>query len=174
LFVGRLEKQKNLSALIQAMAQVQAHIPARLKLIGKGSLESDLRKQAARLGVEVEFAGMVPHEHLPEELNAADVFVLPSFIEGHPKTLIEAMSCGRPCVVSNCPGNRALVRHEDTGLMFDAHDVPGLAWQLLRVLSDQELAERLGRAARERAVREWDLNRLIEREVELLKSLALQ
>jgi glycosyltransferase involved in cell wall biosynthesis len=107
-----------------------------------------------------------------EKLREADVFVLPSFTEGHPKALIEAMAIGLPCVVSDCAGNRALVRDGHTGLLFDARDPRALAACLERVLTDEPLAAALGRHARDLIASEYDLERLVATEIELLKRVA--
>ena len=172
VYVGRLEPEKNLPTLLAAAARVGAHRPVRLELVGAGSLESALRAEAAALGVAAQFSGVVDHRHLPERLRAAQAFVLPSFTEGHPKVLIEAMAAGLPCVASNCPGNRALVEDGDTGLLFDPREPEALAACLDRVLGDPALAAALGRRARERAVREYDLGALVQREIALLRSVA--
>jgi hypothetical protein len=63
----------------------------------------------------------VDHQLIPGWLHDADVFVLPSFTEGHPKALIEAMAAGVPSIVSDCAGNRAIVKDGDAGLLFDPH-----------------------------------------------------
>jgi len=172
LYVGRLEPEKNLTTLLAAAARVGARRPVRVELVGAGSLEPALRAEAAALGVSADFAGVVDHRRLPERLRAAQAFVLPSFTEGHPKVLIEAMAAGLPCVASDCPGNRALVEDGATGLLFDPRQPDALAACLDRVLGDPALAAALGRRARERAVREYDLDALVQREIALLRSVA--
>jgi len=172
LYVGRLEAEKNLATLVTAAAKVASRFPVRLALIGAGSLQPDLRAQAEALGVGVEFPGVVDHRRLSERYREADVFVLPSFTEGHPKVLIEAMASGLPCVASDCPGNRALVRDGETGLLFDARNPDALAAALERVLGEGPLAAALGRRAREVIVKEYDLGMLVEREIRLLKQIA--
>jgi glycosyltransferase involved in cell wall biosynthesis len=104
-------------------------------------------------------------------MNQADIFVLPSLVEGHPKVLIEAMSCGMPCAVSNCEGNRAVVGHDKTGLLFDPADVTDMAAQLEGVIGNENLARDLGRAARRQICAEFDLRRLLERETALLQAV---
>jgi glycosyltransferase involved in cell wall biosynthesis len=172
VYVGRLEPEKNLATLLAAAARVGARRPVRLELIGAGSLERALRAEATRLGVATDFAGVIDHRHVPDRLRAAQAFVLPSFTEGHPKVLIEAMAAGLPCVASSCPGNRALVADGETGLLFDPGEPEALAACLERVLGDPALAAALGRRARERVVREYDLGALVQREIALLRSVA--
>jgi glycosyltransferase involved in cell wall biosynthesis len=170
IFVGRLTTQKNLPRLIEAVARMQTK--AELHLIGGGELHDELAAQAAALGVSVRFLGVIAHTELPAHLVAASVFALPSLTEGHPKALIEAMSCGLPCVASDCDGNRLLIRHGETGLLVAPDDVNGLAHSLDRLLADRDYAMQLGAAARRYIVETLDIHQLIEREVELLRSAA--
>jgi glycosyltransferase involved in cell wall biosynthesis len=101
-------------------------------------------------------------------MNQADLFVLPSLVEGHPKALIEAMSCGLPCVVSACEGNREVVEDGRTGLIFEATDTGQMVRQLERAIQDKRLAREMGRAAREKVLRSYDLERLLRMEVDVL------
>jgi len=101
-------------------------------------------------------------------MNQADIFVLPSLVEGHPKVLIEAMSCGLPCVASACQGNRELLEDGRTGLLFEATDVTQMVAQLERVIESQDLARSLGRAARQKVLGSYDLERLLRREMDVL------
>lgn len=172
LYVGRLEAEKNLATLVTAAAKLAGRFPLRLTFIGAGSLQEELRAQAEALGVVAEFPGVVDHRRLPERYREADAFVLPSFTEGHPKVLLEAMSCGIPCVASDCPGNRALVTDEETGLLFDPQSPETLAATLERVLCKEALASALGQRAREMIVRQYDLGMLVEREIRVLKQVA--
>ena len=172
LYIGRFSEEKNLAALVTAAAKLASRFPLRLTFIGAGSLRAELGARAAALGVAAEFVGVVDHRNLPARYRQADAFVLPSFTEGHPKVLIEAMASGLPCVVSDCAGNRALVRDGETGLLFDPRNPDVLAAALERVLGDEPLAAALGRRAREVIVREYDLAVLVEREIRVLKQIA--
>lgn len=168
LYVGRLEREKNLATLLVAAARLADRVPLGVTLIGAGSLETPLRAQADALGVRADLPGVVDHRELPARYREADAFVLPSFTEGHPKALIEAMASGLPCVASDCPGNRALIRDGETGVLFDPSSAEALAAALGRVLGDEGRAREMGRRARAAAVREYDLGMLVEREVRLL------
>lgn len=169
IFVGRLEPQKNLLMLIDALAQVR---PApHLIVVGDGSQREALISAAARRGVSIEMRGVLPNEALPAALQAADVFVLPSLIEGHPKALLEAMSCGLPCVGLDVPGTRDAIIHEQTGLLC-APTAEGLAAGLRRVLEDADLANRLGQSARAWIETNYSTRRVMKKEIELLYQLA--
>ena len=101
LHVGRMSKQKNHKRLVEIFDAVQKRNPAaRLLLLGDGVLEPDIRKQVEDLGLneKVLFIGQTPD--VPDFLQAADVFVLPSFHEGFPIVLVEAQAAGLPCVIA--------------------------------------------------------------------------
>jgi glycosyltransferase involved in cell wall biosynthesis len=172
LYIGRLSEEKNLSALVQAAGALRGRVPSRLVMIGAGPLRERLETEARTAGVTVEFPGVVDHREIPRWLGGADAFVLPSFTEGHPKALIEAMAAGVPCVASDCAGNRALVRDAGAGLLFDPRDPAGLATALERVLTDDTLASALGGRGHDLVARDYDLARLVQREIELLRRVA--
>jgi glycosyltransferase involved in cell wall biosynthesis len=172
VYLGRLSEEKNLSTLVQAVAALRGRAPCRLVMIGAGPMRSRLEAEARMAGVVAEFPGVVDNRVVPEWLRRADAFVLSSFTEGHPKALLEAMASGLPCIVSDCPGNRALVTDGATGLLFDPRDPLALAAQLERVLRDEPLAAALGRAARGCVAAAYDLDRLVGAEIELLEQVA--
>ncbi len=172
LYVGRLSKEKNLGTLIEAVGKLVGRFDLRLAFIGDGPLRVSLEAQAQRLRVPVEFLPVVDHRELPGYLRKADAFVLPSLTEGHPKVLLEAMSCGLPCVASSVGGNRAILRDGETGLLFDPLDAGALAERLERIFGDHELARRLGERARREVLERYDLTMLVAREIDLLKRVA--
>jgi glycosyltransferase involved in cell wall biosynthesis len=169
LYVGRLSAEKNVSAVLTSMTCLATS--AVLVVAGAGPLRESLEGRATELGVSVEFRGVVEQTKLPAVYAEADAFVLASFTEGHPKVLLEAMACGLPCIVSDCAGNRSLVTHGVTGLLFDPHDPRQLADRLRQVLDDRDLGRRLGEAARAVAVG-YDLRITVEREIALLQDVA--
>jgi glycosyltransferase involved in cell wall biosynthesis len=169
LYVGRLSAEKNLSAVLTSMACLATG--ATFVVAGAGPLRESLEGRAKELGVSVDFQGVVEQTKLPAIYAEADVFVLASFTEGHPKVLLEAMACGLPCVVSDCAGNRSLVTHGLTGLLFDPRDPRQLADRLRQVLDDHDLGRRLGQAARA-MVTSYDLGATVGREIALLHDVA--
>jgi glycosyltransferase involved in cell wall biosynthesis len=172
LYVGRLSREKNLSALVEAAAKLAGRFEVALRFIGDGPMRTQLADHAESLGVAAEFTPVVEHRRLPAVFARADVFVLPSFTEGHPKVLLEAMSCGVPCVASDVGGNRAILVDGVTGLLFDLEDPGALAEALARILGDGDLAARLGAHARAEVQERYDLGRLVAWEIELLRSVA--
>jgi glycosyltransferase involved in cell wall biosynthesis len=100
---------------------------------------------------------------MPNLLAGADIVVLPSYREGLPKTLIEAASCARPLITTDAPGCREVVAHDVDGLRVPARDAQALARAIARLQDDPVLARRLGLAAREKALAEFDERIVIAR-----------
>lgn len=172
LFVGRLNPQKNLFQLLDAVAQVQA--PCHLRIVGDGPLRKPLAEKAQSLTISYQFDDTVPHHELPAIFQSADLFVLPSLIEGHPKVLLEAMSCGLPCIVSDSEGNRTLIQHNQNGLLAQRGNGRQLAPHIDQLLTSPKLAAHLGQAARQHILAHYDIHQLIQQEITLLRSLAKQ
>jgi glycosyltransferase involved in cell wall biosynthesis len=112
LYIGRLNPEKNVNSLIRAMDG----LPMRLTIVGDGKLRDSLESLAKTLDVDVRFTGNIPNKKLPAMLQAADLYVQPSHFEGYPKTVLEAMSCGVPVIVSDVSGNNDIVTNAVTGV----------------------------------------------------------
>src|SRR3989338_100625 len=168
MFVGRLEKQKNLFSLAAAVSALEYKL--KLIFIGDGNQKSKLLKFASRKKVDLEIIKPVPHDKLPSFLNSADIFVLPSFIEGHPKVLLEAMSIGLPCIGSNVEGIREIISHNKNGIITQT-DSKSIRNGLLKLLGNKSLQKRLGQNARKFVVNNFDSRLLLEKETNLLLKL---
>jgi glycosyltransferase involved in cell wall biosynthesis len=117
----------------------------------------------------VEWLGHV--DDMPALLGSVDVVVLPSYREGLPKTLIEAAACARPLITTDVPGCRQVVSHEEDGLLAPAREHEPLALAIARLHDDEDLAHRLGQAAREKALAHFDERIVIERTIEVYREL---
>ncbi len=168
-FVGRLDEQKNLGALIEAMEGLDAE----LVVVGSGRLRGDLEREARQRGVAARFLGNVPHRQLPGILNSSSLFVLPSHYEGHPKALLEAMACGRACVGTDVPGTRELIRHGETGLLCGT-SADQIRSATRSLLDDRALAATLGARARESVVEGFSLPKVVDLELRLLEGLVAE
>jgi glycosyltransferase involved in cell wall biosynthesis len=146
LAVGRLATQKGFGTLIEAAARWGSG--ARLIIAGEGPLEAELKARAASLGVDVEFAGV--RSDVPALLAGAAIFALPSQWEGQALILQEALRAGAPIVATRVGGNPA-VAGEDAALFVPPGDANAFADAVRRVLDDPALAERLRKAAFDRA-----------------------
>ncbi|MFB0546133.1 MAG: glycosyltransferase family 4 protein [Anaerolineae bacterium] len=165
-FIGRLEAIKNLPNLFEAIQGLDIE----LWMIGEGSLRQPLAEQACQLGLNVRFLGRVPHHQLPTYLNSCDLYVQPSLIEGHPKTILEAMSCGLPVIGGDAPGVRDLIKHGETGYLCGTSSQEIRA-AICTVLDNNVMRHRLGRQARQFVVEQFSLPRVLELELTLYEDL---
>lgn len=163
LTVGRIVPVKGQSLLVEAVAELRRRgLEARLTIVGDGPRLADLRSLAARLDVgdQVDFAGSVGQHEIAARYARADVFALPSFAEGLPVVLMEAMASGLPVVASRITGVPELVEEGVSGLLVAPGRGDELAGALERVLREPPEARRaMGLAGREKVVREFDVER---------------
>jgi glycosyltransferase involved in cell wall biosynthesis len=165
--IGRLDYQKNLPALVEAVSPLDVE----LVLVGEGPQKAHLAELAKAARAKITLAGNLPNQDLPALLGTLDLFVLPSFYEGHPKALIEAMSCGLPVIGARVQGIRELITDELNGLLCEA-DAVSIRAAIQRVMEDAALAKRIGQAAREYVLSNFSLPRVVEQELALLTELA--
>lgn len=101
-------------------------------------------------------------DDMAEVLSAAHIVCLPSYREGLPKVLLEAMACGRACITTDAPGCRDCVRDGDNGLLVPVKDAAALTAAIERLIDDRNLRQRMGERGRERAVAEFSQDRVID------------
>ena len=165
--VGRMDTNKNQAMAIRAFAKIAGEFPeSRLILYGDGPLKEQLKALADGLGVgdRVLLPGTV--NDVADRIEKARIFLLTSFTEGMPNTLLEAMSLGLACISTDCPcgGPKDVIQDGVNGCLVGVDDPEGLSFRLRELLSDPKEAERMGReAARlqesyrpERVNREWE------------------
>ena len=165
LFVGHLRYYKGLPYLLQALVELPG---VHLAVVGSGPLEGAWRAQAGELGLEgrVHFAGEARDCDLPAYYHASDLFVLPACerSEAYGLVQIEAMAAGRPVVCTELGTGTSFVnQHGLTGLVVPPRDPHALADACRSLLADPDRRRRLGAAARERALGEFTLERMVER-----------
>jgi glycosyltransferase involved in cell wall biosynthesis len=169
LFVGRIAPEKNLDSLLEAIRPLEA----KLVLIGEGRLRPELQKRFGTLDGRVTWEGNVPNAELPGYINRATAFVLPSLYEGHPKALLEAMSCGTPVIGTNSSGIKELIRHGANGYLCGT-DAVSLRKGIHEVLTRPDLRSELGRNARQFVLDNYALEKIAAIEAELLRNVADQ
>ena len=147
LYVGGLIHRKGVDVLLRALASDTGFQEQGLSLFlaGEGPQLSSLRAQASAMELEirVNFVGKVSKNQMHLWMGAADMLVLPSYSEGRPNVVLEAMACGTPVIATAVNGTREVVTDEDDGLLFEPGDAVGLARCMTRLLVEPELAERL-------------------------------
>lgn len=160
--VGNLRRVKNQLLFIQAMARVLAsHPDCKAIIVGQAlpsepDLEDRLRAKISELGLEDRVVLSGFRTDVTSLISRLQVFCLTSDNEGMPNTILEAMIAGKPVVATSVGGVPELVEDEVTGFLTPAGDAKELAVAIDRVLADASLAEALGRAGCERALRRHD------------------
>lgn len=177
LYVGRLAAEKGLLILLESLHQMRnMQVPVHLTLVGDGEDRDLLEQRVAQMGLRdmVHFAGFANEAGVRAYLQAADVFVLPSFAEGVPVSLMEAMACGVPVVSTYVGGINELVEPEVTGMLVPASDATALALTLNKLLSNPELRQQLARKGRERVEESYHLGRQIQKLSSLFEKAIVQ
>lgn len=164
--VGRLELQKNVGTLIQAVSLLDVE----LVIVGDGSQRQELEYARRNTTARIRFLGNISNKLLPKMLSDSDLFVLPSLYEGHPKALLEAMSCGLPVVGTRVSGIQELIRDGENGLLSET-DPESLREKIMLLLGNPDLRMRLGKAARNYVKKNFSLNHIIDLEVSLINEL---
>ncbi|MFX0186838.1 MAG: glycosyltransferase [Candidatus Hodarchaeota archaeon] len=167
LFIGRLSPEKNLFNLLNAIKNLRF---ISLDIIGSGPDENKLKIKAKELGININFLGMIPNDQLPKIINQYSIFVLPSFYEGNPKVLLEAMSCGLACIGTNVRGINNIIKHEKNGYLCETNST-SISNAISKVYNNRELREKIGKAARSYIVNNCSLNSIIDKEYSLYKSI---
>lgn len=165
-FVGRLVQQKNLLALLEALRD----LPCTLSIIGSGKQREELEEVARNNGEKVSFLGNIPNHELPRVLNQHELFVLPSLWEGMPKVLLEAMACGLPVVGTKIDGTKEVIEHGKNGILCDT-DSSSIRDAIITLVHDEALKCKLGENARITIVDSYSLDRLVEKELQLMKKV---
>lgn len=162
VFLGRLIEQKGIVVLLDAFSSVLRKVPeAELEIIGYGLEKDRLKRKVIELRMEnsISINDRVRYDELPEKYRSARALALPSMIpEGLGMSAVEAGACGIPTVTFGLGGTKELVLHEDTGLVID-QSTEALAEGLIKILTDDDLVDRLGENARKKVTGQysWDV-----------------
>jgi phosphatidyl-myo-inositol dimannoside synthase len=181
LGLSRLVPRKGFDTAIRAMAQVSDEFPtALLAIAGSGRDRQRLEMLARELGAPVRFLGRVPNDDLPSLYGCVDVFAMLCRNrwagleqEGFGIVFVEAAAAGVAQIAGRSGGAHEAVAHDETGLIVDdPTDVGAVAGSLRRLLGDAALRNRLGGAARQRAIEQFSYDMLAERLGRALGALA--
>jgi glycosyltransferase involved in cell wall biosynthesis len=180
-FVGRLVREKGIIELVQALGQLAPRFSKLRLLIVGDVLESDYDAgkeefiaQARQLGVleRIAFAGMV--DDTRPYLAAMDIFCLPSYREGMPVSLLEAMAMGLACVATNIRGCREEIVDGVSGRLVAPRDARALAEAFASLLENQQAARAMGEAARRRVLDKFDEKLVLAHELAIYRRLLEQ
>ncbi len=173
-FSGRLIVEKGLLDLVKCAEYVcKAHPSICFVLAGSGPLENSLRKliEKKRLQSNFSLVGNVGRNDILKYYQNSRIFVLPSIYESFPNTLLEAMACGLPVVTTRVCDAPRIVKDGENGLLVPPRNPFSLAQALLRLLEDETLRKKMGKACRKRVENLYSLDSLCERILECYDSL---
>lgn len=175
--IARLVQEKGISEFLDA-AQLLAKdykdiqfmvVGSKLSSDHSASVEERIIQAKSQLSQRIIFTGHA--EEIPLLLSAMDVFCLPSWREGMPRSIIEAMMMGRPVVATNIRGSRELVVDGVTGYLIPVKDAFALANAISKIYEDRNLALRMGTRAREIAVHHFDETKIISTQIQKIEEV---
>ncbi|HEX6447320.1 MAG TPA: DMT family transporter [Streptosporangiales bacterium] len=146
LFVGRLDAEKHIEDIVDALPAIREKVDAELVVAGKGNLRDALGRRAAARGVgqHVRFLGFVPDADLPALYSTADVFCMPGTAELQSLVTLEAMATGRPVVAADAMALPHLCQDGRNGFLHEPRDVAELGRHVAAILADDDLRRRMG------------------------------
>ena len=172
LFVGRLSEEKGVNVLIDSLALLKSqHIKFKLTILGDGPSRENLEQQINRLQLNdsVELLGYVDQVTIREHLSMTDIFILPSFAEGIPVSLMEAMATGVPVITTHVGGISELVIDQQTGLLCYPSDPIGLANAIKTYISDASFKQEVISRSRMHVETAFNVDQQIDKLAKLLR-----
>jgi len=175
LWMGRLTPEKRVDWLIKAFKKIKGRI-SNLKLViaGGSSATDEYIKGLKKLtedDKQIIFTGYVGGQKKEELFSNALLFVLPSYLEGLPIALLEAMSYKLPCLVSNIPPHKEVINEEVDGFLFQSDDFYDLVKKLGELLQNRERLRNIGENARRKVEKEYNWNEVVRKTEEVYRKL---
>lgn len=167
--IGELDDNKNHITVIKALATL-GRKDFKYVVCGVGPNKDMLLAEAEHMGLKENVILAGYRSDIPDVLNAADIFVFPSFHEGMPVSALEAMACGLPIICSEIRGNVDIIREGDNGFLFQPSDVETLARKLEYLLDDAEKRKIMGLKNKEN-VKDFSLESVTEELIRIYKSV---
>lgn len=156
--ISRLSPEKGLDVLLKALSVLlHGNLSCKLIIIGEGYLRDKLMEQIVELNLSRNVFMEGFQDDVRPYLCAADVFVLTSYLEGLPFSVLEAMACGLPCVVTNVGGNSEAVTHNVNGLVVNSGSAEEVVEAIFYLLTRPQERARMGNASRSRVLKEFDI-----------------
>jgi N-acetyl-alpha-D-glucosaminyl L-malate synthase BshA len=161
---------KNIPQVIHIFAEVRRRVPTKLVMVGDGPEKAGAEQLARELGVERDVLFLGNQDCMEELLPLADVFLLPSSSESFGLVALEAMSAEVPVVASNAGGIPEVVEHGVTGFLHDSGHTAGFVSSVLKLLTQEPLRRRMGRAGRRIARERFDTDEMVNRYIQVYES----
>lgn len=175
LFVGWVEEAKGVGDLMEAFDQIRKKYDVRLQIVGDGNAMSFVREFAADRGIgeDLDISGWLEGEALLDAYREADVLLLPSWSEGLPNAMIEAMAAGLAVIATRVGSVPDFLSDRKEGLLINPKDSAGLVAACEQVVTDAALRRSMGRAAHAFALREFGVDVAVDRILKAVESVTL-
>ncbi|MEW6417127.1 MAG: glycosyltransferase family 4 protein [Nitrospirota bacterium] len=161
IFIGRLTEQKNLLNLFEALKDSKYC----LDIIGDGELKEKLINYSVQNQVRINFLSKIPNSEMPHILNQYHTFIFPSYYEGNPKALLEAMSCRLAVIGTNVEGINNVIKHKENGYLCKT-DSQSIRDAIDVVMEDELLRKRMGVQARKFVINHCSINEIVKKEID--------
>lgn len=171
--IARLKKEKGIHLLLEALPEISQEVPrAKAVIVGDGEYRRRLEEMTQRLNLQdrVRFVGLVPYADLGKYLQLADVFVNSTIREnGYDLTIIQAMAYGKVVVVSCLQSLLGVIESGENGFLVPRGDVRELSRSVARVLQDEGIRKKVGKAAQTKAVNFFSVENMVRATEDVLK-----
>ena len=179
MFAGTITPRKGVDRLVKAAEMVlRDHKDVTFLLVGNLKLDEEFVNRVVKyvkdkgLNRNIRFTGFVPYEDLKALYSACDIFVLPSFGEGDPIALKEALASGKPLVGSNVGGIPMQIRDGWNGFLVEPGNERQLAEKIRYLIENEEERERMGKNSRKLAEEEFSWEKITDRYVEVYENIS--
>lgn len=174
--ICRLVKEKGLLEFLNAAEKVSENFPhvyfvivgERLKSDHNGSVEKQIIKTKTKIGKKILFLGN--RNDVPQILSILDLYCLPSWREGMPRSIIEAMMMGKPVLATNIRGSREQIINQKTGVLVPVNSSISLEKEMINLIQDKKKCYKYGLAGRKRALKYYDEKKIINLQIQIIKS----
>lgn len=171
LFLGRLCKEKGIRELLDCISRLKEKYPDLKLYLGGIWEDKELEQEAKKLAGHVEWLGWISGKEKEKYLQECDIFVLPTYFEGQPVSVLEAMAASCVVVASEVGGIPMMITGEENGIFVQPRDTISLEWGLERVLTDPKLCRHLALAARQRVEKEFSLEDNMKKLLEIYEEV---
>ncbi len=170
--IGSLIERKNHSVILNASALAKSESQKDIKVtfIGDGPLYGRLKNMAKELNMSLTIYRKMKNEKIPTFLRNSDIFIMASKKEGNPKALLEAMSCGLPCIGTNASGIKEVINHEENGILV-SDNAKALSKKICHLIDNRKWRKKIGEKARRFIVEKYSLTNVIKNESKILNKI---
>lgn len=174
LYTGRLDSRKGVVDLITSAKYVVKNYPeTRFIVTGKGPNEGYIRRQISKLNLKgnVTLTGFVSRDELLRLYQSCTMYVLPSYYEGLPTTLLEAMACGLPSIATDVDGSSEVISHGKTGMLVPPKCPEALSASIQEFLADERKRKEIGHCGKNYVKETYDWSKIADKTAEIYASL---